>query len=116
MKLITAYIKPFKLNEVKKALEDLGVQGMSVTEIRGYGRQKGQSELYRGEEYEVAFLPKIRIEIATTNALAEKMIPAIIKGAQTGKVGDGKILISNLENVYRIRTEESGIDALAEFI
>ena len=89
---------------------------MSVTEIRGYGRQKGQSELYRGEEYEVAFLPKIRIEIATTNELAEKMIPAIIKGAQTGKVGDGKILISNLENVYRIRTEESGIDALAEFI
>ena len=89
---------------------------MSVTEIRGYGRQKGQSELYRGEEYEVAFLPKIRIEIATTNELAEKMIPAIIKGAQTGKVGDGKILISNLENVHRIRTEESGIDALAEFI
>ena len=116
MKLITAYIKPFKLNDVKKALEEIGVQGMSVTEVRGYGRQKGQSELYRGEEYEVAFLPKIRIEIATTNELAEKMIPAIIKGAQTGKVGDGKILISNLENVYRIRTEESGIDALAEFI
>ena len=89
---------------------------MSVTEIRGYGRQKGQSELYRGEEYEVAFLPKIRIEIATTNELAEKMIPAIIKGAQTGKVGDGKILVSDLENVYRIRTEESGIDALAEYI
>ena len=116
MKLITAYIKPFKLNDVKKALEEIGVQGMSVTEVRGYGRQKGQSELYRGEEYEVAFLPKIRIEIATTNELAEKMIPAIIKAAQTGKVGDGKILVSDLENVYRIRTEESGIDALAEKI
>jgi nitrogen regulatory protein P-II 2 len=114
MKLITAYIKPFKLHDVKKALDGMGVQGMSVTEVRGYGRQKGQSELYRGEEYEVAFLPKIRI--ATTNELAEKMIPAIIKGAQTGKVGDGKILVSDLENVYRIRTEESGIDALAEYI
>jgi nitrogen regulatory protein P-II 2 len=110
MKLITAYIKPFKLHDVKKALDGMGVQGMSVTEVRGYGRQKGQSELYRGEEYEVAFLPK------TTNELAEKMIPAIIKGAQTGKVGDGKILVSDLENVYRIRTEESGIDALAEYI
>ena len=116
MKLITAYIKPFKLHDVKKALDGVGVQGMSVTEVRGYGRQKGQSELYRGEEYEVAFLPKIRIEIATTNELAEKMIPAIIKGAQTGKVGDGKILVSDLDNVYRIRTEESGIDALAEYI
>ena len=116
MKLITAYIKPFKLHDVKKVLEKIGVQGMSVSEIRGYGRQKGQSELYRGEEYEVAFLPKIRIEIATTNELAEKMIPAIIKSAQTGKVGDGKILVSELQNVYRIRTEESGIDALDEYI
>ena len=116
MKLITAYIKPFKLHDVKKVLEKIGVQGMSVSEIRGYGRQKGQSELYRGEEYEVAFLPKIRIEIATTNELAEKMIPAIIKSAQTGKVGDGKILVSDLQNVYRIRTEESGIDALDEYI
>ena len=109
-------IKPFKLNDVKKALEDIGIQGMSVSEVRGYGRQKGQSELYRGEEYEVAFLPKIRIEVATTNEIAEKMIPSIIKAAQTGKVGDGKILVSDLENVYRIRTEESGIDALAEYI
>ena len=116
MKLITAYIKPFKLHDVKKALEDIGIQGMSISEVRGYGRQKGQSELYRGEEYEVAFLPKIRIEVATTNEIAEKMIPSIIKAAQTGKVGDGKILVSDLENVYRIRTEESGIDALAEYI
>ena len=116
MKLVSAIIKPFKLQEVRESLVAAGVEGLTITEVKGYGRQKGQSELYRGEEYEVAFLPKIRIEIATTNELAEKMIPAIIKGAQTGKVGDGKILVSELDTVYRIRTEESGIDALAEYI
>ena len=116
MKLITAYIKPFMLHEVKKSLEKIGVQGMSITDMRVYGRQKGQSEMYRGEEYDVAFLPKIRIEIATTNELFQQIVDTIIKTAKTGKVGDGKILVSDLENVYRIRTEESGIDAVAEFI
>jgi nitrogen regulatory protein PII len=116
MKKITAFIKPFKLYEVRKALEDIGVQGMSVTESRGYGRQKGQSELYRGEEYDVSFLPKLRIEIATTNQLYEKIIQVIMQTARTGQIGDGKILVSELEEVYRIRTGEHGIDAVAEFI
>ena len=116
MKKITAFIKPFKLNEVRKALEDIGVQGMSITESRGYGRQKGQSEIYRGEEYDTSLLPKLRIEIATTNELYKKIIDAIMNAAKTGQIGDGKILVSELEEVYRIRTGENGIDALAEFI
>jgi len=116
MKKITAFIKPFKLNEVRKALEDIGVQGMSITESRGYGRQKGQSEIYRGEEYDTSLLPKLRIEIATTNELYKKIIDAIMRAAKTGQIGDGKILVSELEEVYRIRTGENGIDALAEFI
>ena len=116
MKKITAFIKPFKLNEVRKALEDIGVQGMSITESRGYGRQKGQSEIYRGEEYDTSLLPKLRIEIATTNELYKKIIDAIMSAAKTGQIGDGKILVSELEEVYRIRTGENGIDALAEFI
>ena len=116
MKKITAFIKPFKLNEVRKALEDMGIQGMSITESRGYGRQKGQSEIYRGEEYDTSLLPKLRIEIATTNELYKKIIDAIMRAAKTGQIGDGKILVSELEEVYRIRTGENGIDALAEFI
>ena len=116
MKKIIAFIKPFKLNEVRKALEDIGVQGMSITESRGYGRQKGQSEIYRGEEYDTSLLPKLRIEIATTNELYKKIIDAIMSAAKTGQIGDGKILVSELEEVYRIRTGENGIDALAEFI
>ena len=116
MKKITAFIKPFKLNEVRKALEDIGVQGMSITESRGYGRQKGQSEIYRGEEYDTSLLPKLRIEIATTNELYKKIIDAIMSAAKTGQIGDGKILVSELEEVYRIRTGENGIDAIAEFI
>ena len=116
MKKITAFIKPFKLNEVRKALEDIGVQGMSITESRGYGLQKGQSEIYRGEEYDTSLLPKLRIEIATTNELYKKIIDAIMSAAKTGQIGDGKILVSELEEVYRIRTGENGIDALAEFI
>ncbi|MDC3111297.1 MAG: P-II family nitrogen regulator [Candidatus Pelagibacterales bacterium] len=116
MKKITAFIKPFKLYDVRKALESINVQGMSVTESRGYGRQKGQSETYRGEEYDIAFLTKLKIEIATTNELCDKIVETIMKSARTGQIGDGKILVSDLDNVYRIRTGENGIDAVAEFL
>ena len=100
MKKITAFIKPFKLYDVRKALESINVQGMSVTESRGYGRQKGQSETYRGEEYDIAFLTKLKIEIATTNELCDKIVETIMKAARTGQIGDGKILVSDLDNVY----------------
>ena len=112
MKLITAIIKPFKLDDVREALSEVGVQGMTVTEVKGFGRQKGHTELYRGAEYVVDFLPKVKIEAAIDDALLEQAIEAITKSANTGKVGDGKIFIAPLEEVVRIRTGETGSDAV----
>ena len=112
MKKIEAIIKPFKLDEVKEALQELGIQGLSVTEVKGFGRQKGHTELYRGAEYVVDFLPKIKIEVAITDDLLDSVIEAIINSAKTDKIGDGKIFGSNLEQAIRIRTGESGEDAL----
>lgn len=106
MKLITAIIKPFKLEEVRAALTDLGLQGMTVTEVKGYGRQKGHTEIYRGAEYAVSFLPKIKIETVVPAAIAPKVIDAITKVAKTGQIGDGKIFVSSIENTVRIRTGE----------
>ena len=108
MKLITAIIKPFKLEEVKSALAEVGVEGMTVTEVKGFGRQKGHTEIYRGSEYTVDFLPKMKIEIAVTSEVASKAVDAIVASARTGKIGDGKIFIVPLEEVVRIRTEERG--------
>ena len=112
MKLITAIIKPFKLDDVREALADNGVQGITVTEVKGFGRQKGHTELYRGAEYVVDFLPKVKIEVAVAEDLTEKVIEAITKAANTGKIGDGKIFVTSLEQVIRIRTGETGADAL----
>ena len=112
MKLITAIIKPFKLDDVREALSDIGVQGITVTEVKGFGRQKGHTELYRGAEYVVDFLPKVKIEIAVTADMADAVIEAIAKSANTGKIGDGKIFVFDLEQVIRIRTGESGGDAI----
>ena len=112
MKLVTAIIKPFKLDDVREALSALGVQGMTVTEARGFGRQKGHTELYRGAEYVVDFLPKIKLEAAVTTELVEDVIAAIAKAASTGKIGDGKIFVTDLNNVIRIRTGETGTEAL----
>ncbi len=112
MKMITAVIKPFKLDDVREALSAVGVQGITVTEVKGFGRQKGHTELYRGAEYVVDFLPKIRLEIAVEDDRVETIIEALIKAAATGKIGDGKIFVSNLEQVIRIRTGESGPDAI----
>ena len=112
MKKIEAVIKPFKLDEVKDALQDIGVQGMTVLEAKGYGRQKGHSELYRGAEYVIDFLPKIKIEVVVADDLAPAVIDAIQTAARTGKIGDGKIFVSALEQVVRIRTGETGRDAL----
>ena len=112
MKMITAIIKPFKLDEVRDALSAIGVQGITVTEVKGFGRQKGHTELYRGAEYVVDFLPKTRIEAAVDDALVEHVIEAIEASARTGKIGDGKIFVSALEQVVRIRTGETGNDAL----
>lgn len=112
MKLITAIIKPFKLDDVREALSDIGVQGMTVTEVKGFGRQKGHTELYRGAEYVVDFLPKVKIEVAVDSALLESALDAITKAANTGKVGDGKIFVSALEEVVRIRTGETGPEAV----
>jgi nitrogen regulatory protein P-II 2 len=112
MKLITAIIKPFKLDDVREALSDIGVAGVTVTEVKGFGRQKGHTELYRGAEYVVDFLPKVKLEIAVTESTLDKAIDAIIKAANTGKIGDGKIFVTNLEQVIRIRTGETGDDAL----
>ncbi len=112
MKLITAVIKPFKLDDVREALADLGVQGITVTEVKGFGRQKGHTELYRGAEYVVDFLPKIKLEIAISTDLVDNTVEAITKSAATGKIGDGKIFISSLDEVIRIRTGETGTDAI----
>jgi len=112
MKMITAIIKPFKLDDVREALSDIGVQGITVTEVKGFGRQKGHTELYRGAEYVVDFLPKVKVEIAVDTEVAEKVIEAIRGAANTGKIGDGKIFVSTVENVVRIRTGETGAEAL----
>lgn len=112
MKMIEAIIKPFKLEEVKEALQEAGLQGVTVTEAMGYGRQKGHTEFYRGAEYVVNFLPKLKIEIVLGDDLVEKAVEAIRRAAQTGRIGDGKIFVSNIEDVIRIRTGESGLDAI----
>jgi len=112
MKLISAIIKPFKLDDVREALADIGVSGITVIEVKGFGRQKGHTELYRGAEYVVDFLPKIKVEIAVDDPLVDQVIEAITSAAQTGKIGDGKIFVSDLELVIRIRTGETGPDAL----
>ncbi len=112
MKLVTAIIKPFKLDDVRAALSQIGVQGVTVTEVKGFGRQKGHTELYRGAEYVVDFLPKVKLEIAVGEAEVEKAIEAIIDSANSGKIGDGKIFVTDLEQVIRIRTGETGEDAI----
>jgi nitrogen regulatory protein PII len=112
MKMVTAIIKPFKLDEVREALGELGVTGVTVTEVKGFGRQKGHTELYRGAEYVVDFLPKVKVEVALAEDSVESAVEAIIKAAQTGKIGDGKIFINSLEEVIRIRTGETGSDAV----
>ena len=112
MKLITAIIKPFKLDDVRSALSDIGVQGVTVSEVKGFGRQKGHTELYRGAEYVVDFLPKVRIDIAISDELLDQVIEAISKAAMTGKIGDGKIFVTPLEQAIRIRTGETGVEAI----
>lgn len=112
MKFISAIIKPFKLDEVRESLSAIGVQGITVTEVKGFGRQKGHTELYRGAEYVVDFLPKVKIEIAISDEILDQVVDAIEKSASTGKIGDGKIFVFNLEQVYRIRTGETGAEAL----
>lgn len=112
MKLITAIVKPFKLDDVRESLSEIGVQGITVTEVKGFGRQKGHTELYRGAEYVVDFLPKVKIEVAVSEDLMEQTIEAITKSANTGKIGDGKVFVSALEQVIRIRTGETGDEAL----
>ena len=112
MKIITAIIKPFKLDDVRQALGDIGVQGLTVSEVKGFGRQKGHTELYRGAEYVVDFLPKVKLEIAIDDDLVDQAIEAIASSANTGKIGDGKIFVATLEQVVRIRTGESGPSAL----
>ncbi|MCB1105232.1 MAG: P-II family nitrogen regulator [Opitutaceae bacterium] len=108
MKLIIAIIKPFKLEEVKQGLSEIGVEGMTVTEVKGFGRQKGHTEIYRGSEYTVDFLPKVKIEIALPDELVAKAVDAIVKAAKTGKIGDGKVFVAPIDEVIRIRTEERG--------
>ena len=112
MKLVTAIIKPFKLDDVRDALAEIGITGLTVTEVKGFGRQKGHTELYRGAEYVVDFLPKVKVEVAMDDDLVETALEAICKVTNTGKIGDGKIFVTNLEQVVRIRTGESGSDAL----
>ncbi|GAA6135389.1 P-II family nitrogen regulator [Oceaniserpentilla sp. 4NH20-0058] len=112
MKLVTAVIKPFKLDDVREALSEIGVQGITVTEVKGFGRQKGHTELYRGAEYVVDFLPKVKLEIAIDESLTDKVIEAVSKAANTGKIGDGKIFVTPLEQIVRIRTGETGADAV----
>ena len=112
MKMITAIIKPFKLDDVREALSDIGVHGITVTVVKGFGRQKGHTELYRGAEYVVDFLPKVKVEVAVGTDIAEKVIEAIRGAANTGKIGDGKIFVSTVEEVVRIRTGETGVEAL----
>ena len=112
MKLITAIVKPYRLDEVKTALQEIGVHGLTVTEASGYGRQRGHTEVYRGAEYQVDLVPKVRIEVVVDDADTDTVIDAIVKAAQTGKIGDGKVWVVPIENVWRIRTGESGPDAL----
>ncbi len=112
MKLITAIIKPYKLDDVREALHEVGVTGITVSEVRGYGRQKGHTELYRGAEYNVDFLPKLKLETAVSSEIVEQVVEAITQAATTGKIGDGKIFISSLEEVIRIRTGETGAQAI----
>jgi len=112
MKLVTAIIKPFKMDDVRAALSDIGVQGVTVTEVKGFGRQRGHTELYRGAEYVVDFLPKLKLEIAASEEQVEAIVEAIISSASTGKIGDGKIFVAPLEQVVRIRTGETGIEAI----
>jgi len=112
MKMVMAIIKPFKLDDVREALSDIGVQGITVTEVKGFGRQKGHTELYRGAEYVVDFLPKVKIEAVVDDSLVDQVIEAISKAANTGKIGDGKVFIANIEQAVRIRTGESGSEAL----
>lgn len=112
MKMVTAIIKPFKLDDVREALSEIGVQGLTVTEVKGFGRQKGHTELYRGAEYVVDFLPKVKLEIAIADGQVDAVIEAISKAANSGKIGDGKIFVSSIEQVVRIRTGESGEEAL----
>ncbi|MGF1650810.1 MAG: P-II family nitrogen regulator [Hyphomicrobiaceae bacterium] len=112
MKLVTAIIKPFKLEEVRQSLTELGVEGMTVTEVKGYGRQKGHTEIYRGAEYAVSFLPKLKIEVVVETGVAEKAVDAIAKAAKTGQIGDGKIFVSSIESTVRIRTGETDAAAL----
>ena len=112
MKLISAIIKPFKLDDVREALSDIGVQGITVTEVKGFGRQKGHTELYRGAEYVVDFLPKVKIEVAVPDGLVDQSLEAITKAARTGKIGDGKVFVTSLEQVIRIRTGETGENAI----
>lgn len=112
MKLITAIIKPFKLDDVREALSEIGVSGVTATEVKGFGRQKGHTELYRGAEYVVDFLPKVKLEIAVADAIVDKAVEAIVKAANTGKIGDGKIFVTSLEQIIRIRTGETGEDAI----
>ncbi len=112
MKLVSAIIKPFKLDDVREALSEIGVQGITVTEVKGFGRQKGHTELYRGAEYVVDFLPKVKLEVAVDDGLLEQVVEAISKAAHTGKIGDGKIFVFDLQQAIRIRTGETGSDAL----
>jgi nitrogen regulatory protein PII len=112
MKKIEAIIKPFKLEEVKDALSELGIEGMTVSEVKGFGRQKGHTEIYRGSEYTVDFLPKIKLEIVVADGMVESAVAAIVKAAKTGKIGDGKVFVSAIENAVRIRTEETGEKAV----
>ncbi|NNF39968.1 MAG: P-II family nitrogen regulator [Woeseiaceae bacterium] len=112
MKLVTAIVKPFRLDDVRNALGEVGLQGMTVSEVKGFGRQRGHTELYRGAEYVVDFLPKAKIEVAVSDDMVERTVEAIVEAAKTGKVGDGKIFVTNLEQVLRIRTGETGDSAL----
>ena len=112
MKLVTAIVKPFVLEDVKGALEQLGVLGMTVSEVQGYGRQKGHTEVYRGAEYSVDFVPKVRVEVVADDTLADKVVDAIVEAARTGKIGDGKVWVTPVESVIRVRTGERGADAI----
>jgi nitrogen regulatory protein P-II 1 len=112
MKLITAIVKPFVLEDVKGALEQIGVLGMTVSEVQGYGRQKGHTEVYRGAEYSVDFVPKVRVEVVADDTLAEKVVDAVVEAARTGKIGDGKVWVTPVESVIRVRTGERGTDAI----
>ncbi len=113
MKKVEAIIKPFKLEDVKEALSEIGIQGMTVTEVKGFGRQKGHTEIYRGSEYTVDFLPKVKLEVVVDDARAQEVVEAIVKTANTGKIGDGKVFVSSIDNAVRIRTGETGADAVA---